>query len=106
MLVSIARVQQFGPVAVGLFAVAVAAQLAWGVWLLGRVWQGGQGADFVTPALYLPAVGQNFVAANGAASLDAPQIGAWLFGCGVLSWLATESIVLGRAATRDRYPLR
>jgi tellurite resistance protein len=83
---------------------SLAGQLALGAFLLGRAWQGGQGADFVTPALYLPAVGQNFVAASVAMALGWTQIAAWLFGCGALSWLATESIVLGRAATREPLP--
>ena len=104
MLVSISALQVSRPAGMALFGVSVAAQLALGVWLIGRVWQGGQGADFVTPALYLPAVGQSFVAANGAVAVGWPELGAWLFGCGVLSWLATESLVLARAATRESMP--
>jgi tellurite resistance protein len=103
MLVSISVLQLSRDVAVALFAVSLAGQLALGAWLVGRAWQGGQG-DFVTPALYLPAVGQNFVAASGAMALGWPEIAAWLFGCGALSWFATESIVLGRAATREPLP--
>lgn len=87
------------------FGVSVVVQFMLGVWLVGRMWQGGQGSDFATPALYLPTVGQSFVAANGAALLGWPQIGAVLFGCGVLSWLATESVVLARAATRESIPV-
>lgn len=105
MLVSIDALQVSRSAGMALFGVSVAAQLVLGVWLIGRVWQGGQGADFVTPALYLPAVGQSFVAANGAAAVGWPQIGAWLFGCGVLSWLAIESVVLARAATREPMPV-
>ncbi len=44
------------------------------------------------------------VAAGVAMALGWPQIAAWLFGCGALSWLATESIVLGRAATGEPLP--
>jgi tellurite resistance protein len=111
-LVLISTMLASGPIlqvspAVGtvLFGVSVVIQFALGVWLLGRMWQGGHGADFATPALYLPTVGQSFVAANGAAALGWTQIGGVLFGCGVLSWLATESIVLSRAATREPVPL-
>ena len=103
MLVANAVLQLSRPLAVALFAAALAGQLALGAWLLGRAWQGGQ-CDSVTPALYLPAVGQNFVAASVAVALGWPQIAAWLFGCGALSWFATESIVLGRAATREPLP--
>jgi tellurite resistance protein len=104
MLVSIGALQVSRSAGMALFAVVLAVQLALGLWLLGRIWQGGHGADFVTPALYLPAVGQNFVAANVAAAFEWPQIAAWLFGCGALSWLATESVVLARAATREPMP--
>ncbi|MGJ7506356.1 dicarboxylate transporter/tellurite-resistance protein TehA [Variovorax sp. GT1P44] len=104
MLASTQIIEVAGSAGTALFGVSVAVQFALGVWLLGRMWQGGQGADFATPALYLPTVGQSFVAANGAAALGWWQIGAVLFGCGVLSWLATESLVLSRAATREPIP--
>ena len=104
MLVAIAALELSRPAAMTVFGVAVVCQLAVGIWLIGRLWQGGQGADFATPALYLPAVGQNFVAASGAAACGWPQLGAWLFGCGLISWLATESVILVRAATRDPVP--
>jgi tellurite resistance protein TehA-like permease len=76
MLVANAVLQLSRPLAVALFAAALAGQLALGAWLLGRAWQGGQ-CDSVTPALYLPAVGQNFVAASVAVALGWPQIAAW-----------------------------
>jgi tellurite resistance protein len=104
ILVSMSALEVSRRAGVALFTVAVVGQLALGVWLLGRVWQGGQRDDFVTPALYLPAVGQNFVAASGASACGWPEVASWLFGCGALSWLATESIVLARAASRETLP--
>jgi tellurite resistance protein len=86
---------------IALFATAVIAAVALGTWLLGRIWQGGNGPDFITPAMYLPGVGQSFVAASVAAAVGWPQVAMWLFGCGALSWLATESVVMARAATRE-----
>ena len=44
------------------------------------------------------------MAAAGAAALGWSQIAAWLFGCGLISWFATESVVLARAATREPLP--
>lgn len=105
MLASGQILQVSRPAGMALLGVSIVAQFALGIWLLGKVWQGGQGADFVTPALYLPTVGQSFVAASGAAALGWSQIGAVLFGCGVLSWLATESLVQSRAGTRDSIPV-
>lgn len=104
MLVSMTILQVSRSAAIAFFGIAVVAQLALGLWLLGRTWQGGSGADFATPALYLPGVGQNFVAASCATLFGWQQIGMWLFGCGAFAWLAIESIVLGRAATRDPLP--
>jgi tellurite resistance protein len=105
MLVSISALEVSRPAGLALFSVCLAAQLVLGVWLMGRIWQGGQGSDFVTPALYLPTVGQNFVAANVAAIVHWPQVGHWLFGCGVISWFAIESVVLARVGTRDTMPI-
>jgi tellurite resistance protein len=104
MLVSIAAIQVSRSAGALLFGISVVCQLALGAWLLGRMWQGVYGPDFATPALYLPGVGQNFVAAAGAAAYGWPQIGSWLFGCGLITWFATESVVLGRAATRAPLP--
>ena len=106
LLVSINAIQVSRPTAMVLFGVCVSAQIALGVWLIGKVWQGGRGAGFVTPALYLPAAGQSFVAANGAVAFDWPQLGAWLFGCGLFSWLAMESVVLARGASGSPMPSR
>lgn len=104
MLVSIAALPVARAPAVALFGTAMSCQLVLGVWLVGRMWQGTYGPDFATPALYLPATGQNFVAAAGAAVLGWSQLASWLFGCGLISWFATESVVLARAATRQPLP--
>ena len=56
------------PVALALFAVAVVVQLALGLYLHGRFWQGGRKPELVTPAIYLPAVAQNFVAGTTASA--------------------------------------
>ena len=89
------------PLAVGLFSLAVVAQLALGVWLHGRFWQGGRAPESVTPAVYLPAVAQNFVAATAAASLGWHVPGELFFGVALFSWLALESMVIQRAAVHD-----
>jgi len=104
MLVSISAIQVSRPAGALLLGASIACQLAVGVWLIGRMWKGGYGPDFATPALYLPAVGQNFVAATASGVYGWPQLGTWLFGCGLISWFATESVVLLRAATREPLP--
>lgn len=98
-------VQPFVPLA-GLIlgVVGIGAATALGVWLFGRLWQGGQDPDHVTPAVYLPAVAQNFVAGTTLGALGLPDAGLWFFGAGLFSWLAVESMIFGRAATRAALP--
>ena len=88
-------------VALGVFGGAISAQFALGLFLHGRFWQGGRPPELVTPAVYLPAVAQNFVAGTAAAVFGWPQLGAWLFGAGLLSWLAIESLILHHASVQD-----
>ena len=90
--------------AVALFWLAAASGLALGVFLQGRLWQGGRAPELVTPAIYLPAVATNFVAATASAAFGWHQLGMLFFGAGVLSWLAIESLILHRAAVHEALP--
>lgn len=87
--------------AVGLYVVGVASQLALGAFLHGRFWQGGRKPELTTPAMYLPTVAPSFVAGTAAAAFGWTQLGALFFGAGVFSWLAIESILLHRAAVHE-----
>ena len=84
-----------------LFAFGLGLQLGLGLWLVGRFWQGGREPASVTATAYLPAVAQNLVAATTAATFGWTTLAQLLFGAGVFSWLALESLVLSRAATQD-----
>jgi tellurite resistance protein len=90
--------------ALALFSVAAAAQLALGVYLHGRLWQGGRKPELVTPAIYLPSVAPSFVAGTAAAAFGFHQLGELFLGAGLLSWLALESLILHRAAVHDPLP--
>jgi tellurite resistance protein len=104
MLAAMALLPYSRPVALAVFAVAVSAQLVLGLWLYGRMWQGGRQPEMVTPAIYMPAVAQNFVAGTAAATFGWPQLGMLFFGAGLFSWLAIESMILGRAALQPPMP--
>ncbi|MFM0737956.1 dicarboxylate transporter/tellurite-resistance protein TehA [Paraburkholderia xenovorans] len=91
-------------VALALFWVATAAQLALGAYLHGRLWQGGRQPELITPAIYLPTVAPSFVAGTAAAAFGFHQLGALFFGAGLLSWLAIESLILHRAAVHEPLP--
>ena len=90
--------------AMALFVVALAAQLALGLWLNGRMWMGGRPPELVTPALYLPSVAQSFVAATASAAFGWTQLGLLFFGVGLLAWLALESVILQRASLLPALP--
>jgi tellurite resistance protein len=90
--------------ALSLFGVAVLAQLALGMYLHGRLWQGGRKPELVTPAIYLPTVAPSFVAGTASAAFGFHQLGALFFGAGLLSWLAIESLILHRAAVHEPLP--
>jgi tellurite resistance protein len=90
--------------AFALFVVAVGAQLALGVYLHGRLWQGGRQPELITPAIYLPTVAPSFVAGTAAAAFGFHQLGGLFFGAGLLSWLAIESLILHRAAVHEPLP--
>lgn len=90
--------------ALALFGVAIVAQLALGVYLHGRLWQGGRQPELVTPAIYLPTVAPSFVAGTAAAAFGFHQLGGLFFGAGLLSWLAIESLILHRAAVHEPLP--
>jgi tellurite resistance protein len=104
MLAAMALLPYARPVALAVFAAAVAGQLALGLWLYGRMWQGGRKAELITPAVYLPAVAQNFVAGTAAATFGWPHLGVLFFGAGLFSWLAIESLILSRAAIQEPLP--
>ena len=90
--------------ALALFGVAVVAQLVLGVYLHGRLWQGGRKPELITAAIYLPTVASSFVAGTAAAAFGFHQLGGLFFGAGVLSWLAIESMILHRAAVHEALP--
>ena len=104
MLAALALIPFSRDFAEALFVAMLVAQLAVGVWLNGRMWQGGRAPELVTPAIYLPSVAQSFVAAAGSAAFGWTQLGLLLFGVGLLAWLAAESLILQRAAIGTPLP--
>ena len=104
MLAAVALIPFSRDAAMALFVVALAAQLALGLWLNGHMWMGGRPPELVTPALYLPSVAQSFVAAMASAAFGWTQLGLLFFGVGVFAWLALESLILQRASTGTPLP--
>jgi tellurite resistance protein len=88
------------PLAEAVLFGALALHVVTATWLHGRFWQGDR-AQAAVPAMYLPATGQNFVAATALASFGWPGAGMLFFGAGLLSWLAIESVLLQRASAAE-----
>ncbi|MEI7784445.1 MAG: dicarboxylate transporter/tellurite-resistance protein TehA [Betaproteobacteria bacterium] len=99
MLAAITLLPLVPQLAWALLGLALCAQLLLGLWLVGRIWQGGRSPETLNASVYLPAVAQNFVAATASATLGWTTVGALFFGAGVFSWLALQPLVLSRAAT-------
>lgn len=104
LLAAMALLPWSRPVALAVFVLAVVGGSALGLWLYGRLWQGGRAPEQVTPAIYLPAVAQNFVAGTAAAAFGWHAVGLWFFGAGLFSWFAIESLILGRATLQPPLP--
>ena len=68
------------------------------------LWQGGRSHDATTPVLYLPTVAGAFVTAIAASALGFPDWGQLVFGAGLFSWLAIESVLVQRLYTLPALP--
>ncbi|MBC7806443.1 MAG: dicarboxylate transporter/tellurite-resistance protein TehA [Akkermansiaceae bacterium] len=103
-LIAAAALPYSRPVAMALFVMAAVFTLGFGLWRTGGLWQGGRDHLDTTPVLYLPTVAGTFVTATVAAALGWADWGQLVFGAGVFSWLAIESVLLHRLYTERSLP--
>jgi tellurite resistance protein len=87
-----------------LFWVGAAAQLAYGVWIVGRWLTAAVDPKLVTPAMYLPPVAGNLLAAIAAGSVGQSDAGWLFFGAGVVSWLVLAAVLLVRYLSEGELP--
>ena len=104
LLVALAVLPYARGAALFLFGVGAAGQLAFGVYRTGRLWTGGRDPLATTPVLYLPTVAGSFVSAIVAGALGWSDLGRLFFGAGLFSWLALESVVIGRFYLQAEMP--
>lgn len=104
MLAALAVLPYARPLALLLYGAGLVGALAFSVWRQGLMLRGGRELGTATPILYLPAVAANFVAAIGAGALGWTELAQPLFGIGLFSWLAIESVQLHRLLHAEPLP--
>jgi len=95
-LIAIASIPYSRPFALTLFTIGTLLTLGFAIWRTGGLWKGGRGHSSTTPVLYLPTVAGSFVTAIAAGNLGFIQFGQLIFGAGLFSWLAIESVLVQR----------
>ena len=105
MLVGLAVLPYSNAAAVVLFWVGAVGQLGFAVYRTGRLWTGGRDPLTTTPVLYLPTVAGSFVSAIVAGALGWTDLGRLFFGAGLFSWLALESVIIGRFYFQAEMPI-
>jgi tellurite resistance protein len=91
-------------VAMVLFWIGAAAQLALGVWAVGRWLVEPLQAKAVTPALHLPAGVGNLAVAIAAGAVGRADAGWLFFGVGAVSWLLVAGVLLARYMSAGELP--
>ena len=105
LLIAVAASPYSRALALVLLVAGIIGQLGFAVYRSGALWQGGRQAADTTPVLYLPTVAGNFVGAITAGALGFADWGVFLFGAGLLSWLAIESVIIHRLYVVDPLPV-
>jgi tellurite resistance protein len=78
--------------------------LAFAIWRTGGLWLGGRDHGATTAVLYLPTVAGSFISAAAFAVFGHPDWGQLIFGAGVFSWLAIESVLVHRLLIHESLP--
>jgi tellurite resistance protein len=104
LLVAVAAAPHSKAIGWTLFAIGVAIQFSFSIYVTGSWWRGGRDLGATTPALYLPLGAGNFVTAIALDALGQPGWGILFFGAGLFSWLAIESALLHRLMVHTPMP--
>ena len=96
----------FREVALALFWIGAAGEVALGAWLVGRWLTAPVPVASVTPALYLGPVVGNLLAATAAGAVGRADAGWLFFGAGLVSWLVLAAVLLGRYLSAGELPAR
>ena len=103
LLVAAGVAVHFRDLALVLFWIGAAGQVAAGVWLVGRWLLAAADPKAVTPALHLPALGF-LLAAVAAGAVGRVDAGWLFFGAGVVLWLVVAAALLDRYLSAGELP--
>lgn len=101
MLVAIGLAPWLHTMALGLFLIAVVAQLTYSAWQTAGLWRGQHPKEATTPGLYLPTVANNFISAMACGAFGFNDVGMLFLGAGLFSWLSLEPAILSRMRNLD-----
>lgn len=101
MLVAIGLAPWLHTLALGLFLIAVVAQLTYSAWQTAGLWRGQHPKEATTPGLYLPTVANNFISAMACGAFGFNDVGMLFLGAGLFSWLSLEPAILSRMRNLD-----
>ncbi len=87
------------PVALVLLFLGMAFSILFATWRTGIMWRGGRDHEATTAILYLPTVAGSLVSALVLGSFGYTVLAQLLFGAGMFTWAATESVLLQRLLT-------
>jgi len=105
LLVAITFASWSRPIGLAIVVAALVWQGVLGLWIHGRLWQGGKASNSLSAVAYLPAVAQNFVAAMACAAFGWTGLATLFLGAGFFSWLALESMIMHRATVSTALPV-
>lgn len=103
-LIAIGALPYSRELAIALVAIAATGNILFAAWRTGGLWQGNRDPGTTTAVLYLPSVAGNFVTAIAAGALGYGSLGILLFGAGLFSWFAIESVLVHRLYTAAPLP--
>lgn len=87
---------RFPQLAAVLFWIGAPAAVLYGAWAVGGWIVAPPRVEQVTPAMYLPPVAGNLLAAIAAGAIGRADAGWVLFGAGLVSWLVLAAVLLSR----------
>jgi tellurite resistance protein len=94
----------FRDAAILLFWIGAAGQLAFAVYAVGRWFVAEIEPKLVTPALYVPPVAGNFLAAIAAGAVGKGDLGWLFFGAGLVAWVLLGATLLVRYLSAGELP--